>query len=344
MAKDNDDILEEFTGISGVGMSKARLLYNGGFESMKALKKASLEELAACKGINKKLANDIYYYFHEDGEDEELPPPPPENEEVEPVAIDIPIEDEKPPAKKRSKEEMNEVDELVKTGIDLLKRGKWGQGLQSFNEALRLDPVHEDALLARGDIYLEREKFERALESYEVLIEINPKNLKAWIRYGDTLMETDRISEAMACYKKALEIDPENEQARDRLSEHERIKTYIDGLDEKLEGGIPARHIVLVCGRAGSMKSSISYSIVHNLAKHERKKGIYLTLEQGRASLLRHMKKLGFDQDGVSGLMVSDLDDMVIIDMAVLRKETAAEDIGKIDWLNSIVSQIKNYK
>ena len=42
MAKDNDDILEEFTGISGVGMSKARLLYNGGFESMKALKKAGI--------------------------------------------------------------------------------------------------------------------------------------------------------------------------------------------------------------------------------------------------------------------------------------------------------------
>ena len=202
MAKKKDDVLNEFTTLPGVGLSKARVLYNCGYESLEALERTSLDELMECKGVNEKLAGDIYTFLHPDGEPEEM-------------KSDDKTKKSKIPAKKKS-----EIETLVDQGIDLHKRGKWGQALQSLNEALRLDPVNNHALLARGDIYLEREKFEKALESFEVLIEINPKNDKAWVKYGDTLMIMDRQSEAMACYKKALDIDSENEQARDRLAEN----------------------------------------------------------------------------------------------------------------------------
>jgi KaiC/GvpD/RAD55 family RecA-like ATPase len=92
------------------------------------------------------------------------------------------------------------------------------------------------------------------------------------------------------------------------------------------------------------MKSSFAYYILHKLSENEGRKAIYLTLEQSRDSLMRHMKKLGLSRETASTMMVSDLDDMVVIDMGRLRKETDTELIGSIDWLNSIVTQIENYR
>lgn len=318
MADKKENVLKKFIQIPGVGMSKAKALYDGGFKSMDDLENVSLDDLAKCKGINKKLAGEIFKSFHPEDKKEEKP---------------------KEKSKKKSEEEI-----FVERGTDLYKKGKWGQALQSLNEALKLDPVNHKALLTRGDIYLERGKYERAMESYEILIDVNPEQDTPWVRYGDALMALDRQPEALTCYKKAIEINPDNDGAREKLAEHERIPTYVEGLDDKLEGGIPARHIVLVCGRAGSMKSSFSYSILYNLAKRDKIKGVYLTLEQSRTSLIRHMKKLGFDAEGMSSLIVNDLEDMVIIDMARLRKETDLAELKGIDWLNSIISQIKHYK
>src|SRR5205823_1239634 len=36
-----------------------------------------------------------------------------------------------------------------------------------------------------------------------------------------------------------------------------KIRTYIDGLDEVLGGGLPAGHVVLVSGLPGTMKSTL---------------------------------------------------------------------------------------
>jgi RecA/RadA recombinase len=63
------------------------------------------------------------------------------------------------------------------------------------------------------------------------------------------------------------------------LNEMERIKTYIDRLDEQLEGGIPKGSISLICGVAGCMKSSFAYSILYNNAVVGDKKGLYITLD-----------------------------------------------------------------
>lgn len=118
----------------------------------------------------------------------------------------------------------------------------------------------------------------------------------------------------------------------------ERIPTYVRGLDERMEGGVPRKFIVIVCGHAGTMKSSFSYSMLYNLAKQQGTKGMYLTLEQSRESLLSHMEKLGFDQEG--------MDDLVVIDLAKVRKDVISSDqSGKeIDWVHSVLTAMKSYK
>ncbi|MCX8174390.1 MAG: helix-hairpin-helix domain-containing protein, partial [Thermoplasmata archaeon] len=57
--------LAEFTKIPGVGLSKAKKLYEVGYRTVEDLKKASFEELAGIKGIGESRATLIKNYFAE---------------------------------------------------------------------------------------------------------------------------------------------------------------------------------------------------------------------------------------------------------------------------------------
>ncbi|MFO7619294.1 MAG: ATPase domain-containing protein [Thermoplasmata archaeon] len=118
-----------------------------------------------------------------------------------------------------------------------------------------------------------------------------------------------------------------------------RIRTFVGGLDARMEGGIPDKYITLICGRAGTMKSTLSYYILFNNAHIKKKRGIYVTLEQSRVSLLEHMIKLGMDPRDLSESGI------VVIDMTRLRKETKAKTVSEdVNWVDSILSTVQTYK
>ncbi|MEW6069657.1 MAG: ATPase domain-containing protein [Candidatus Thermoplasmatota archaeon] len=127
---------------------------------------------------------------------------------------------------------------------------------------------------------------------------------------------------------------------------YDRIKTYVKGLDEKMEGGIPRGYVILVSGPAGSMKSSFAFNILYNTAKERKIKCVYLSLEQSKESLLRHMRKLNMNLEDVK-------DYLTVMDLGKLRKEVGEDVLAagfkleegrKISWMRSIKDQIKNYK
>jgi KaiC/GvpD/RAD55 family RecA-like ATPase len=95
-----------------------------------------------------------------------------------------------------------------------------------------------------------------------------------------------------------------------------RIRTHIEGLDEQIEGGIPAGHVVLLSGPPGSMKSSIAYNILYGNAVNEGKKGAIISLEQSKSSLLKQMESLGFSTEKVKEYIK-------MIDIAYMRKKLA---------------------
>ena len=311
MTKNEKEGLKEFLDLPGVGMSKAKVLYAAGYDCLDKLAEASIEDLMAIKGITKKLASGIISHFCDTTE-----PGP------------------------KSKKSDDAI--LLERGIALNANGKWGQALQIVNDLIGTNPKNIKALMVKGDIYKDREKYQLALDAYDAVTKLDPELDTAWIGKGDALVALENNTRAKSCFKKALALNPNNDIIAERLEEDERLPTFVDGLDEILEGGIPSKHVVLVCGRAGSMKSSFCYYILHKLAEKNGRKTIYLSLEQSRQSLLRHMKHLGLRRETASTLMVSDLDDMVVVDMAALRKEDEISD--EIDWLGSIVNQLRNYK
>ena len=132
------------------------------------------------------------------------------------------------------------------------------------------------------------------------------------------------------------------EKGRNRMPEIKkvkgRVKTYIKDLDERMQGGIPQGYVVLVCGTAGSMKSSFTFNIIYNAAKHEGKKGLYVSLEQERCSLIRQMKKLGMNIKDVKELIT-------LIELREPIKIGSKDTFFKKgDWMSVLLTQIQSYK
>jgi KaiC/GvpD/RAD55 family RecA-like ATPase len=117
--------------------------------------------------------------------------------------------------------------------------------------------------------------------------------------------------------------------------EEEYVKTYIEGFDEKLQGGIPAGSVVLLVGQPGTMKSSVAYNVLYNNAKEKDVRGLYITLEQSTKSLNKHMAQLGMD---ASSLM----DRMELVDIGLIRKKLT--QLRDQSWVQVFKMYAKNLK
>ncbi len=120
---------------------------------------------------------------------------------------------------------------------------------------------------------------------------------------------------------------------------YESIKTYVEGLDDKMEGGIPKGHTVLVAGTAGTMKSTFCFSILYHNATHKKKHGVYITLEQGEDSLNKQMEAMGYRMNLVK-------EDLTFVDVSKIRG--GLDDYGKsgawLDFITEVVMEIHQFK
>jgi len=120
------------------------------------------------------------------------------------------------------------------------------------------------------------------------------------------------------------------------LSEDVRLRTYVEGFDRILEGGIPLGHIVLIAGTPGVMKSSLSYYILYHQALENDQTCVYVTLEQSRTSLLRQMERMGMKIEPVK-------DKLHVLDLSLIRKKLKEISAGG-SWIEVIKSYISNLK
>jgi len=105
----------------------------------------------------------------------------------------------------------------------------------------------------------------------------------------------------------------------------ERVKTYIQNFDDVLGGGIPKGQVVLLTGTPGTMKSSVSYSIIYQNALQNHIKSVYMTLEQSRDNLLQQMNAMGMDKEEVKEYVH-------ILDLGLIRK-SLSQLSAKGTWL-----------
>ena len=119
------------------------------------------------------------------------------------------------------------------------------------------------------------------------------------------------------------------------MGSSERIRTHVEGFDEKLGGGIPPGHIVIIAGEAGTMKSTVAWNILYQGAVKDKRSGAYITLEQSRDSFASHLRSMGLDPNDVE-------DRVSIVDLAMIRKNL--EGMGESTWLEIFKMYAGNLK
>lgn len=119
------------------------------------------------------------------------------------------------------------------------------------------------------------------------------------------------------------------------MGQDDRIRTFIHGFDEKLSGGIPAGSVILLAGEPGTMKSTIAFNVLYQNALREGRTGTYISLEQGRESLTRHL-------DGMS-LSPADVEAKVsIVDLGMIRRNL--DGMAQRTWMDIFKMYASNLK
>src|SRR2546426_486552 len=90
------------------------------------------------------------------------------------------------------------------------------------------------------------------------------------------------------------------------MSQGDRIRTFIHGFDDKLGGGIPEGHVVLLAGEPGTMKSTIAFNMIYQNALRDGRPGTYISLEQGRENLTRHLDQMSLSPRDVENKVSSE--------------------------------------
>jgi tetratricopeptide (TPR) repeat protein len=82
------------------------------------------------------------------------------------------------------KSEIQQFWKIYRIATDLRQRGMWQEAVDAYQEALKINSTHKDALYYLGNVLFELEKYDQAVFSWKKLIEINPLSTRAHIQLG----------------------------------------------------------------------------------------------------------------------------------------------------------------
>src|SRR5574337_1856090 len=112
---------------------------------------------------------------------------------------------------------------------------------------------------------------------------------------------------------------------RPAMAQEDRVRTFIHGFDEKLGGGIPSGSVVLLAGEPGTMKSTIAFNILYQNALREGRTGTYISLEQGRENLTRHLVGMSLSPADVEAKAS-------IVDLGMIRRNL--DGMAQRTWMD----------
>jgi tetratricopeptide (TPR) repeat protein len=102
-------------------------------------------------------------------------------------------------------------------GVAYRKLGKYEEEIESYKQAIRINPDDRDAHNNLGLAYGELGKHKKEIESYKQAIRINPDYVNAHYNLGNAYGELGKYQEAIESYKQLIRIDPDDVDAHFNL-------------------------------------------------------------------------------------------------------------------------------
>jgi KaiC/GvpD/RAD55 family RecA-like ATPase/exonuclease VII small subunit len=146
---------------------------------------------------------------------------------------------------------------------------------------------------------------------------------------GEGVLAEEEVAEMVAAVEEELSPQLGAGLTESRL---EIVSLNDERLDHIFGGGLPVGYVIIVNGPAGTMKSTLCYSMLHSLASKSGKRSMYFSLEQKRDSIVRQMDRMGLNLEATNG-------SMIVVDMVDLRKRMEDEP-G--DWRQILMRYVKN--
>jgi len=102
---------------------------------------------------------------------------------------------------------MNEA--LMRQAAGLQQAGRFAEAAQCYQQILRANPRHFQALFSLGVICLQTEQFEEGQRILSDALKLNPRFGEGWCARGLALLHLRRREEALACFDQSLSLVPD---------------------------------------------------------------------------------------------------------------------------------------
>ncbi|PZV08419.1 MAG: hypothetical protein DCF32_04905 [Leptolyngbya sp.] len=104
---------------------------------------------------------------------------------------------------------LSTANDYVVQGDGFLTGGRYSEALDSYNNAIQIQPLNHEALIGKGRVLRKLKKYEEALFAYNKALEISPGDASGWNSRGNTLYSLKRYEEALESFDKAIQMAPE---------------------------------------------------------------------------------------------------------------------------------------
>ncbi len=106
-------------------------------------------------------------------------------------------------------EEMIAPDDLIKSGIQLVRQGDLEAGIAKLEHVTQTAPEKADAYFNLGIAYTLKEDLPRAIKVYQKAIKLEPSYGKAYFTLGTLYLKQKNVREAIEKLEKAVQLLPE---------------------------------------------------------------------------------------------------------------------------------------
>jgi tetratricopeptide (TPR) repeat protein len=106
-------------------------------------------------------------------------------------------------------EQVSRISALLVKGQSMVDAGKPMEAMSCYNEILRLDLNHPEALVKRGAVLERMKQDDEAIQCYDRAIKADRKMTLAYLHKGAVCNRLERYEEALKCYQQALLVEEE---------------------------------------------------------------------------------------------------------------------------------------
>jgi tetratricopeptide (TPR) repeat protein len=132
-----------------------------------------------------------------------------------------------------------QVANMIQQGLAVINQDRFDEAKLIYEQVLKIDPKHFDALQLLGAICIQLKEYLQAVQFLSKALQINPHHAAAYSNYANALKELSRFDEALISANKAISLNPQFAEAQvnrgNALKELGHLEEALASYDQAIE-------------------------------------------------------------------------------------------------------------